>query len=530
MIAQFDRENYWLVILALGLLIFSVFYNLGLVPLYLEEPRRALIALEMIFNDNIWVPTEFGEYYYKKPPIFNWIIILGFKTFGEYSEFAARFFSIVSYLLTGAVTYLLGSKFIDRSFGIYSAFVFYISADLLFYFTVTSGEIDLFYSLVTFSAMAVTLYCYLNNQFAFLFISSYLLTAIGFLTKGIPSLVFQITTLLALFWSSKDMKLFFSKSHFIGIVVFLIPVLAYTFIYGQWNSFLNYFNTQDSLLTQSTERTFLFNNIGSTVFGILSFPLLLLKILAPGSLFIFFLFRKSSLKHIRNSKFLRLVTIVLIANIIIYWVSPGTRSRYLYMFFPLFAILFMGLVYQIRNSKRVVDIWTLSQNAVFLILILLTGYLLFDERTREQSNIIIVVSLGITTFLILVFLHHKKKEYRFFLFIISIIVARLIFSFSVLPVRAETGMKAESKQHAYKILEVVQKESLYLYKESQISRTSIFYLERELGKVVSFNNGEKSGFQIVRFDYWSEFPNLPHLYDFDYNDQQYAVYSKNNDH
>jgi hypothetical protein len=132
--------------------------------------------------------------------------------------------------------------------------------------------------------------------------------------------------------------------------------------------------------------------------------------------------------------------------------------------------------------------------------------------------------------LILVFLHHKKKEYRFFLFIISIIVARLIFSFSVLPVRAETGMKAESKQHAYKILEVVQKESLYLYKESQISRTSIFYLERELGKVVSFNNGEKSGFQIVRFDYWSEFPNLPHLYDFDYNDQQYAVYSKNNDH
>ncbi len=134
----------------------------------------------------------------------------------------------------------------------------------------------------------------------------------------------------------------------------------------------------------------------------------------------------------------------------------------------------MGLVYQIRNSKRIEDIWTLSQNAVFTILILLTGYLLFDERTREQSNIIIVVSLGITTFLILVFLHHKKKEYRFFVFIISIIVARLIFSFSVLPVRAETGKKAESKRHAYKILEVVQKEPLYMYKESQISRTSIF--------------------------------------------------------
>ena len=45
------------------LLIISFFHHLGIQPLYVEEPRRALIALEMLFNRNLLIPTEFGEYY-----------------------------------------------------------------------------------------------------------------------------------------------------------------------------------------------------------------------------------------------------------------------------------------------------------------------------------------------------------------------------------------------------------------------------------------------------------------------------------
>ncbi|MEQ8549370.1 MAG: glycosyltransferase family 39 protein [Cyclobacteriaceae bacterium] len=524
MMTSFNSKNYWLVIMAFGLLVFSVFHNLGLVPLYLEEPRRALIALEMIFNDNWWVPTEFGEYYYKKPPFFNWIIILGYKIFGNYQEFSVRFFSIIAYLSTGLVTFFLGRRFVDTTFGIYSAFVYYISADLLFYFTITAGEIDLVYSFVTFSAMAVTIFFYFKKQYLALFVSSYFLTAIGFLTKGIPSLVFQGTTLLALFLFTNNAKKLVSKSHVLGIIVFLIPVAAYVVTYNQWNSFWHYFNTEDSLLTQSTERTLFFNNLTTTLYGVISFPFLLIKILAPGSLLCLFLFKKDAIKRIYHNDFLRICALILLSNIVIYWISPGTRSRYLYMFFPLFSYLFVGLVYKRQLSSKESKIWNLIQNVLLLIFLVLNVYLLFDTRTAVLPNIGWIVFAGILLFLILIFFHKRKIQYRFFIMVIAVICSRLIFNLTVLPVRAETGTKAQSKLDALNIVRFIEDDQVFMYKDSRISRTSIFYLERSIEKVVSFNEQKAKGYHIVRSDYWAEFSNYTRLYEFNYNNDHFAIF------
>jgi len=524
MMTSFNSKNYWLVILAFGLLVFSVFQNLGLVPLYLEEPRRALIALEMIFNDNWWVPTEFGEYYYKKPPFFNWIIILGFKVFGDYQEFSVRFFSIIAYLSTGLVTFLLGRKFVDITFGIYSAFVYYISADLLFYFTITSGEIDLFYSFVTFSAMSATIFFYFKKEYFALFVSSYFLTAIGFLTKGIPSLVFQGTTLLMLFLFTNNTKKLFSKFHILGIIAFLTPVTAYVVTYNHWNSFWHYFNTEDSLLTQSTERTLFFNNLTATLYGLISFPFLLFKILAPGSLLCLFFLKKESINRIWNNEFLRICAIVLLSNILIYWISPGTRSRYLYMFFPLFSFLFVGLVYKRQLNVKEWMIWNAIQNLLLVTFLALILYLLFDPRTAHLPNVGWVVFAGMLLFLFLIVFHLKKVKYRFIIMIIAVICSRLIFNLTVLPVRAETGTKAQSKQDALNIVHLLEDGQIFMYKDSRISRTSIFYIERSIEKIVGFNAQQAQGYHIVRADYWIEFSNCRSLYEFEYNDDHFAIF------
>ena len=95
------KEDYIIIIVTLIFLCGGLFIKLGHQPLYLEEPRRALIALEMIYNDNYIVPTEFGEYYYKKPPVWNWIIIGSYNLFNNYSEYSVRFFSTISFLLMG---------------------------------------------------------------------------------------------------------------------------------------------------------------------------------------------------------------------------------------------------------------------------------------------------------------------------------------------------------------------------------------------------------------------------------------------
>ena len=75
------------VLLLLGvLLIASFFINIGEEPLYLEEPRRAMVAAEMEFQDNLIVPTHLGNFYYRKPPLFNWVVLTSLRTFPQHPE------------------------------------------------------------------------------------------------------------------------------------------------------------------------------------------------------------------------------------------------------------------------------------------------------------------------------------------------------------------------------------------------------------------------------------------------------------
>src|ERR1051325_1080594 len=108
---MFDKIEKRLLITAFIVLIIALFFNLSIVPLYLEEPRRALIALEMLFNHNLIVPREMGEFYYKKPPLFNWLIIASYKIFGEGSELAQRLISVLSLLAMAMLTFLFVRKY-----------------------------------------------------------------------------------------------------------------------------------------------------------------------------------------------------------------------------------------------------------------------------------------------------------------------------------------------------------------------------------------------------------------------------------
>src|SRR5687767_6850737 len=57
-------------------------FGLGTLPPRWEEPRRCIVAFEMVTNHDYVVPTCYGEVYAKKPPLQNWLIALiaGFDT------------------------------------------------------------------------------------------------------------------------------------------------------------------------------------------------------------------------------------------------------------------------------------------------------------------------------------------------------------------------------------------------------------------------------------------------------------------
>ncbi len=487
MITPIHQKNLLYPVLVILTLIVAVFYNLGIYPLYLEEPRRALIALEMLYNDNLWVPTEFGVYYYKKPPLFNWVIIAGYKLFGNYSEFAVRFFSVVSYLIMGGVMFLMGKKYVNATFGVYSAFLFFICSDLLFYFTTTSGEIDLFYSMITYLSFVAIFHFYKKGNFWLLFVISYFLAALGTLTKGLPSIVFQGISILTLFLYFRDFKGLFRISHAAGILVYILIVGGYALIYSQYNDPSQFIFSKDSIVSQSMERTPFENGIFKVLIHLLAFPLELIKILAPGSLLLLLFLSKRSRRSVISNDHIRFSLILLAANIWIYWISPGTASRYLYMFFPLAISV---LIYPLFDKHGPTIIRVLKY--LFLSLIILFGLtslaLPFIPDLEKIDHLLFISVIFGFSFAAMAYLFIRLSQWRMMTMIASFVLMRLLFDLVMLPIRTTDMLASEEKAIAEDIYSITGDDPIHIYKSEVAFRSTIFYLERATQKVLTLDS------------------------------------------
>jgi len=460
--------------------------NLGVAPLKHEEPRRALVALEMLFRGNWIVPTEVGEYYYKKPPVYNWVVIGGFKLFGNYSEYAARFWSILSFLGMGILVFLMGRRYVDTYFGIYAGLLTWIMADVLFYFSATAGEIDLFYSFITLGSFFTIFHFHRKQQFYLLFITTYALGAIGTLTKGLPSPVFLAVSLGIFFLYQGKIRRLFSLAHFTGILVFLLIVGGYFWWYDQYHSFTNYFTSEDSLWSQSSDRTMLKNSVFTLIPHLLLFPLETLKNVAPASLLLLFAVRKGFIAELRRQPLVLFSLILFISNIAIYWISPGTRSRYVYMLYPLLVIV---LTFGYTSFSKSIDHLRFRWfHGIIFGLIILSGLtclaLPFVPQLASISGVV-PLSIAATLAVVLVLIVHlKNPTFALLNLVLLFVILRFVFAGVILPYRAQNGSAAQDKADAYQIAEITKSEPLFLFENSRCSLTTVFYLERERTEVL----------------------------------------------
>ena len=81
--------------------------NLGSMPLLADEPTRAIVALEMLLSKNNIVPTIIGEYYYNKPPLYNWILLSLYKSTGYINEWIVRLPTVFFTVLFSAIMFFL---------------------------------------------------------------------------------------------------------------------------------------------------------------------------------------------------------------------------------------------------------------------------------------------------------------------------------------------------------------------------------------------------------------------------------------
>jgi 4-amino-4-deoxy-L-arabinose transferase-like glycosyltransferase len=423
------KEIYWSIAVLVLLYFLSVAINLGVLELDGEEPRRAIVSLEMMQSGRYFNPTQFGWPYYNKPAVFNWILIFFIRLFHASSEWVLRLPSLFFYLLWAAVHYWFAKQYLYRSLALLSAFFLLTSADIYFYGLANGAEIDIFYSFVVYVQAAAIFHFHQQRRWALLYLVSYGLCAIGFLTKGFPSLLFEGLTLIAISIYARSLKPLFKWQHIAGILLFVLITGSYFWAYSQEGNVQNLLvNFLNESLTKSAigERS---NKVFEKAIG---YPFLLLKLVAPWSLLLLLLFIKKVRNEAWRHPLVWFSSLFILCNIWVYWLTGQPKARYVYMFAPFAAIIFVQAlhIYMGANSPRVEKILRWFALVFVLAAIGLLGLPFFTDASLLMS-IISAIIVGLFTLQYLRII----PALRIWALVAGIILLRLVYAVVFIPVQ-----------------------------------------------------------------------------------------------
>lgn len=334
-----ERTIFWIVVAAILLLPPALLINLGLPTFIDDEGIRSLVALEMKLSGNHIVPTLNGELYYKKPPLYNWLILSFFNGTGIINEVTARLptlFCLLGYALT---VYYFFRKHYDTKIAFLNGFLLITCGRILFWDSLL-GLIDIGFSWVMFVLFMSVYHEFQRGRLWHLFLLSYSLTAVGFMMKGLPAIVFQGFTLVSFFVYQKQFKQLFTFKHIVGGLLFLLIIGIYYFIYNQYNTLSSVFPT---LLSESSKRTAAVFGIWKTILHLFTFPFEMVYHFLPWSILVIYFFTKNAWQEIRKDTFIAFNVLLFFANIIVYWFSVEVYPRYLLMLTPLIFSAFLHL-------------------------------------------------------------------------------------------------------------------------------------------------------------------------------------------
>ena len=477
-----------------ALIVFTVvvhFLNLGLFPLFGDEGIRGTVSFEMMKHENYIVPSKFGWYYYRKPPLYNWIMIGFFYLTNSYSEFVLRLPSVIPLFLFGATIWYVAKSKIGSKPALLAAFLFILSGRLLTRDSML-GHIDIFYSWVTFIEFYLIWYFWKRKAYWKLFLFSYLLAAAGVLMKGLPSFIFQGATLFV--WSIylKDFKRLFSVQHIVSFLLFAGIIVGYFYAYAQYNSLETYFN---ELYFQSSQRTVVEHAWWENVLQLITFPIENFGHLFPSSLLLLFLFKKDTVRNWLKDDFMAFTFLVLAINSIPYWLSPGYYPRYLFMLYPLLFILGADAYFKRKDKWAKLNNWILGFFLVFGVAVALAPLYTFsvDYFTEKPFHIwgvllMLVIGVGCAFFWF-------KPKYKLWASLAFVALFRLGFDLYILPYRVdvEQSQYVFRKETSKKLVELTQDAPLYLYKNTPMFEEFGYYIGTEKDQIIQIKGNYKSG-------------------------------------
>lgn len=441
---------YFFFILAMVLAVPAFLMYLGLLPFIPDEAIRSLVSLEMMQTGDYLTPTLGGDLYIKKPPLYNWIIAGFFYVSGHPNEFFMRLPVIVFLLIYTFTIYYFVRKELGARMGILTALMFITCGRVLFYES-EHGLIDITFSWLTY-LLFMLIYRYMKQKkYLTLFLTAYGITAISYLMKGLPSLVFLAISLLVIFIAEKKFRLLFNWRHFLAMGLFVLIVGLYYLMYFNRNSI-----APESLFTalmgETTRRTVLRFGWVRTVKHLVTFPLEMFYHFLPWTILAALFFVKGSLRRIRTHPFLWFNALIILFNIIVYWTSPEVHPRYILMLIPPFFTLLLYLYFNLKDEGNILCKW-IEYILGGVLIVLSLGMLLplFIEPVRQfpligLTSISLLMTLGM-----IAFNYWKQAAVRLFWVVIALLVLRIGFNLIVLPARYMEAKEVQSREIAKQI-------------------------------------------------------------------------------
>jgi 4-amino-4-deoxy-L-arabinose transferase-like glycosyltransferase len=478
-IIEFLKKNPWFFYAFSILMLFpALLWHLGYLAINFptDEPTRAIVALEMIISDNFFTPTINGDFYYNKPPLYNWIIIAFYKIFGNYSEFTLRLPVVIGLLLFAITIYYFVSKETGKKQAFIVAMLFITSGRILFWDSFL-GLIDITFSWLVYTSFMCVYFFDKSKKYLLLFITTYFLTAITFLMKGLPSLVFQAITLLTFFTYRKEFMKLFSWKHFVGIGLLILIIGSYYIVYAKHNVLDNVFTT---LFSESEKRTIINYGWKRFITHLFTFPLEMFYHFFPWSILGIYFISRKFLPIVKSHPFLLFNFFIFIFNIIIYWTSPETYPRYIFMLFP---PIFTVLIYMFYKDTEVAGVRSkiieyflqgvimLGMIAAIIMPVLKqTGWV--DQAWIKAAILFLILG-------ILLFFFIKIKDQRLVIFAAAMLMLRIGFDWFIIPPRYNDFQ--EHKIGALSAAKATDNEKLFIYKDSETEHATSFYIT--LGKM-----------------------------------------------
>lgn len=473
------NRYYYIVILLL--LPAALLINLGLMTFIDDEAIRSLVALEMKLSGNYITPTINGAYYYNKPPLYNWILLLFFSLAGYIDEWIARIPTVVCLLGFAATVFFVFRQHYGNRTAFIHALVLITCGRILFWDSML-GLIDICFSWVMFGLFMVVYHEFRKGNFLRLFLFSYLLTATGFMMKGLPALVFQAITLFVYFVYMRSFKRLLSLHHVLGIALLSGILLAYYATYHQYNDLSNVFST---LFDESVKRTGARFGLWETVLHTAIFPFEMVYHFLPWSLMIVYLLRRDILQLLRKDDFMAFNLMVFLANIVVYWTSPEVYPRYLLMLAPLIFAVFIWL-HDIHTSEKSLSFRLIDRIFfIFLILIVVGSTMpLILERTQGTAGLYWKSSFLLLSGIVALGVYQRYPSQRLLTMIVALLLLRIGFNWFVLPDRNAEDWGNACRMSSIEAARQEPDKPLFLYKDTELQMTNAFYLTNARQQII----------------------------------------------